>query len=85
MDETNSGRTEVIFLLALFFSCFSFFGSLLEEKNIFSSLELKLQSLSHFTQTTGFLGGLVSIQIVNEEQRKITIFTKDVLYFSGWS
>lgn len=47
--------------------------------------ELKSQSLLHFVQMTGFFGGLVRIQIVNEEQRKITIFTKDLLHFSGWS
>lgn len=47
--------------------------------------EFKSQSLPHFTQTTGFFGGLVRIQIVNEEQKEITIFTKDILHFAGWS
>lgn len=66
---------------------FSFFGWG-KEKKMFSSCverEFKLQSLPHFAQTTGFLGQLVRIQIVNEEQRKITIFNKDILHFAGWS
>jgi len=47
--------------------------------------EFKSQSLSHFMQTTGFFGGLVRIQIANEKQRQITIFTKDILHVAGWS